>query len=70
MCLMFRRELYMPKVFMLRDLSMSEGRRNEINENTKTTWWREYKWKRAMVEMKANDGKNNPELMKLECFKS
>ena len=23
-----------------------------------------------MVEMKANDGKNNPGLMKLECLKS
>lgn len=34
---MFRRgRIIHASAFMLRDLSMSEGRRNEINENTKT----------------------------------
>ena len=37
MCLMFRRgRIIHNSAFMLRDLSMFEGRRNEINENTKT----------------------------------
>ena len=67
---MFRRgRIIHDSTFMLRDLSTCEGRRSEINENTKTEPDGERINERAMVEMKANDGKNNSGVMKLKCFK-